>query len=345
MNLKQAAEHFYTRPTTKSRHTLDAYEITLRRFFEFLNDPEWPNKLPFQAGYKTAEEIPVSVLGQQDAPVIKDFAIWLLADGNSHNTALQRCDILSAWLTYLDDYGWLPEVFPLRKARRILADEIKRPASTRAPEPNPYIGEVIRYYDELEMPERLKSPAVQAKTLHRWAIEKMRNSALIHCLAETGGRISEVLSLNVDDFPSRYLQENQVLRVQVKGKGNYTYDLRFYDSLPYIRRYVEHRGSPLTGPLFVAHRPPHTGNRITRVTAWRIVAGAAKALGIGKVSPHDFRHWRATQLVNAGQPLDVVQDYLGHRYIETTRQFYASTDARRVDDAVLDVPVLGNRNA
>ncbi len=66
---------------------------------------------------------------------------------------------------------------------------------------------------------------------------------------------------------------------------------------------------------------------------------AARGLALRPIHPHDLRHWRATQLVNAGQPLDVVQDYLGHQSVETTRAYYARTDPSRVDEAALDTPV------
>jgi integrase len=65
-----------------------------------------------------------------------------------------------------------------------------------------------------------------------------------------------------------------------------------------------------------------------------VVDAARRALGLPSMHPHDFRHYRATQLVNAGEPLDVVQDYLGHRSVETTRAYYARTKEKRVDEAV-----------
>jgi len=71
-----------------------------------------------------------------------------------------------------------------------------------------------------------------------------------------------------------------------------------------------------------------------------VVQRAARALGLRSITPHDFRHWRATQLINAGTPLDVVQDYLGHRSVETTRAYYAHTDPLRVDEAARTTGLL-----
>jgi integrase len=157
-------------------------------------------------------------------------------------------------------------------------------------------------------------------------------------LAETGGRISEILSLNISDFPERYLLKSEVLRVEVIGKGGHSYMLRFLDSLPAIRAYIQTRGANLRAiqnevPLFISHDNKYDGSRMSRIVAWRVVDRAARALGLRSITPHDFRHWRATQLLNAGHSLDVVQDYLGHRSVETTRIYYARTDPLRVDEA------------
>ncbi|MCB0015001.1 MAG: site-specific integrase, partial [Anaerolineales bacterium] len=41
------------------------------------------------------------------------------------------------------------------------------------------------------------------------------------------------------------------------------------------------------------------------------------------LSANDFRHFRATQLLREGMPIEVVQEFLGHADISTTRNIYA----------------------
>jgi len=255
------------------------------------------------------------------------------------------------WLQFLDDYGWLPAEFQLAKAKRIVHDELRaRPERNGPPQPPEHIEEVIYYFDSLEPPRNLRKPDIDPDRLRRWEMTRLRNRTLLHTLAETGGRISEVLSLNLDDFPARYLQRNEVLRVEVLGKGGHSYYLRFLDSLPAIRAYIEARGINLRAslkgdvPLFVSHAARFEDQRMSRIVAWRVVQRAAQALGLRNITPHDFRHWRATQLINAGHSLDVVQEYLGHRSVETTRAYYAHTDPLRVDDAAKNTRLPGSQD-
>ena len=42
-----------------------------------------------------------------------------------------------------------------------------------------------------------------------------------------------------------------------------------------------------------------------------------------RLSPHDFRHFRATQLLRGDVPLEVIQELLAHADISTTRNVYA----------------------
>jgi len=52
---------------------------------------------------------------------------------------------------------------------------------------------------------------------------------------------------------------------------------------------------------------------------WRIVNGAARRAGLGHVHPHMLRHSFATQLMESGANLRVVQELLGHESILTTQ--------------------------
>lgn len=352
ITLGQARDRYLNRATLKSAHTIDAYRRSIELFFAFLDDNRGASLLPIFGAlvrYPLASEAPLSLLSDGDASVLLHFADWMLSPGTGHaddnrpyqpSTVKLRISGVQNWLRFLDDHGLLPANFNLNKARRIVQDELRgQNRHSGPPQPPDHIQEVIYYYDRQEMPRSLRKPGVDPARIERWEMTRLRNRALLHTLAETGGRISEILSLNLADFPARNVEQNEVLRVEVIGKGGHTYYLRFLDSLPAIRQYIDARGANLraikgNAPLFISHAPRYNGNRMSRVIAWRVVQRAARALGLRSITPHDFRHWRATQLINAGHPLDVVQEYLGHRSVETTRAYYAHTDPLRVDDAV-----------
>ncbi len=358
VTLGEARDIYINRATLRSQHTIDAYRRAIELFFNFLADRTQNRLLPIQDTHHTVpDDIPVTALSEEDVPVLLHFAQWMLSPASGKqgdhrpykpSTVELRVSGLQNWFQFLDDYGWIPPDFKLAKAKRLVRDALQtRATSHTPPRPPDYLGEVIYYYDTQQPPKRLQKPDADPERVQRWELTRLRNRALLYALAETGGRISEVLSLNLADFPPRYLERNEVLRVEVLGKGGHNYYLRFYDSLAAIRDYIYARGANLRGsaqgniPLFVSHDPRYDGSRMSRIVAWRVVQRAAKALGVGNITPHDFRHWRATQLINDGHSLDVVQDYLGHRSVETTRAYYAHTDPLRVDDAAKNTPLPG----
>lgn len=345
---------YLQRATLKSDHTITAYRRAIELFLEFLGDPSQRGRLPVHSRVPPApDDTRLNALTAADAPIFLHFAEWMLSSPTRKSddkrpykvsTVELRLAGVQNWFQFMDDHGWLPADFPLAKAKRIVRDELRgRSRHAGPPEPPLNIEEVIYFYDDLKPPRRLTDPDARAERRERWELTRLRNCALLRALAESGGRVSEVLSLNLDDFPERSLQRDDVLRVAVRGKGGHVYHLRFHDALPAIRAYIERRGAALRAtragkvPLFVSHDARYDGARMSRIVAWRVVQRAARALGLGSITPHDFRHWRATQLLNAGYPLDVVQDYLGHRSVETTRAYYAHTDPLRVDDAARSV--------
>src|SRR5690606_16116560 len=160
------------------------------------------------------------------------------------------------------------------KARRIVRDELRgRPRRSGPPSPPDHIEELLTYFDQQERPPHLRKPDADPDRVRRWDLTRLRNRALVHALAESGGRISEVLSL----------EDN--------ARGGHTYQLRFLPALPAIKAYINARGADLRAsargrtPLFVSHDRRYDGARMSRVVAWRVVQRAARALGLRNITP------------------------------------------------------------
>jgi integrase len=285
---------------------------------------------------------PTATNGEQIA-LLRNYAQWLLSERGlkPSTTRLYTTDV-KLWFKWMSIHDHLPRTFPIEKAIAELNEALSGSIfdqDRRPPEPPVGIEQVIDYYNSPAYADmlrvRLKDRTDDNEYARRLSLEMLRNRALLHCLAESGGRISEVLSLRVGDFPSKAFEGDDVWRVEVTGKRGRRYSLRFLDALPYVKRYLAARGAAAdTALLFIAHSKRYEGRALSRQAAWHVVDQARRALGLPAMHPHDFRHYRATQLVNAGEPLDVVQDYLGHRSVETTRAYYARTKEKRVDEAV-----------
>lgn len=351
ITLQEARDAYLQRADLNSRHTVQSYERAIDLFLEFLGDRRARELLPLQkTQFVTPGQIAVDSLTADDSPIFSHFVGWMLSASTGSagdrrpykpsTVALRLAGVLS-WFRFMDDQGWLPGAFKLARARRIVSEQALLPRAgpgdlLRRPEG---IAKLIAYYSHQQPPRALQEPATDPARLRQWELSRLRNHALIQSLAESGGRVSEVLSLNLSDFPVQALHEDAVLRVAVRGKSGHTYHLRFYMALPAIRAYIQARGvddfpsSRHESPLFVSHAKQYEGQRMSRVVAWRVVQRAARALGLGAITPQDLRHWRATQLIDAGYSPDVVQEYLGHRSLQTTRAYYTRTDPQHLDEA------------
>jgi len=144
---------------------------------------------------------------------------------------------------------------------------------------------------------------------------------LLKTLFLTGARVSEFVSLKVEDF---YLDEQMIL-IQ-KGKGGKS---RYVPILQELAQELKtHLGSRQTGYIFESNR--HTKFTTRRIQ--QIVKETAERAGITKkVHPHLLRHTVATFLLEKGMPLEQIQKFLGHSKIETT-QIYAESSTEMMKE-------------
>jgi integrase/recombinase XerD len=154
--------------------------------------------------------------------------------------------------------------------------------------------------------------------------EGLRDAALLELLYGTGGRISEVVDLDVDDL-TRALAgpPDELAGLRVLGKGGKE---RIVPLGSYARRAVEAylvRGRPAlsakgrgTPALLLNAR----GARLSRQSAYAVLRRVAEQAGVpGEVSPHTLRHSFATHLLDGGADVRVVQELLGHASVTTTQ--------------------------
>jgi len=148
----------------------------------------------------------------------------------------------------------------------------------------------------------------------------LRDRALLEVLYATGLRVTELVSLNVEDVNLA----SETARV-IHPKNNRDRLVPVHRrALEPLRNYLE-RGrvqllrDPEEHALFLNHR----GQRLTRQGLWLIVKHYVREVGIQEdVTPHTLRHSFAAHLLNQKADMEYVQELLGHANISTT-QVYA----------------------
>jgi integrase/recombinase XerD len=145
----------------------------------------------------------------------------------------------------------------------------------------------------------------------------LRDRAMLHLLYATGMRVTELVSLNMQDVN---LETNQV-RCVGRGGRERTVPLE-PDARPAVVDYLEH-GRPVLAragsgeaALFLNQR----GDRLTRQGFWLIMKALARECGLeSQVTPHTLRHSFAAHRLRDGVSLERLRELLGHANISTTQ--------------------------
>ncbi|KGR80366.1 tyrosine recombinase XerC [Ureibacillus manganicus] len=149
-------------------------------------------------------------------------------------------------------------------------------------------------------------------------IKSIRNIALLELLYASGIRVSECVSIELDDIDLNY----SILRVMGKGRkerivpfGHFAQDALIkyiHEARPKMMKHTKHNR------LFVNMR----GNELTAGGVRYILNEMIENASLKtKIYPHMLRHTFATHLLNNGADLRTVQELLGHATLSSTQVY------------------------
>lgn len=155
-----------------------------------------------------------------------------------------------------------------------------------------------------------------------------RNKCMLELLYGTGLRISELLSLTINDI------DTINCTIRCIGKGNKERIVPINDYvIKALNSYLEVRPTLLknkkTKELFLNSR----GEKLSREGFFKELKKILLKKGLNpNVSPHTLRHSFATHLLEYGADLRVIQEMLGHSDVSTTRIYTHITNQKVAQD-------------
>lgn len=158
-------------------------------------------------------------------------------------------------------------------------------------------------------------------------VRALRDRALLEVIYSAGMRVSEAINLKVSDI------EFEKGEVRCAGRGNRTRHAPLHaTAVAALHAYLAQGRDTADAvkPTEYVFLNPAGGN-LTRQAVWLMTRQYAHAAGIqGDVTPHTLRHSRAAHMLQSGEDVKRVQEWLGHANIATT-QLYQPRPARPTD--------------
>jgi site-specific recombinase XerD len=166
-----------------------------------------------------------------------------------------------------------------------------------------YIEEIFATYEAVDLKKKLG----------------FRDYTILHLLADTGARASEIASLNIDNFSP------QQKTLGVLGKGNKFRLIELEQKTSQLLKLYITKYRPTPKPLY-QHRlfiNIH-GKGLTRHGIYRIchkyLSMVLSSKRLKTINPaHSFRHACAVNMLASGKSISDVKNRLGHESIESTK--------------------------
>lgn len=154
-----------------------------------------------------------------------------------------------------------------------------------------------------------------------------RDKAMLELLYATGIRVSELISLDVQDL------NLSASFLRCRGRGKERVVPLYKAAVRAMAAYLNDvRPQLLEDPEETALFVNMNGERMSRQGFWKIVKGYQDKAGIHKdITPHTLRHSFAAHLLENGADLKSIQEMLGHADISAT-QIYAQVVNQKIRD-------------
>ena len=154
-----------------------------------------------------------------------------------------------------------------------------------------------------------------------------RDKAMLEVLYATGLRVSELISLDLDDVNLK------IGYINCAGNGTARVVPIYAEAIKAVKDYLDKSRNILcfdesVKALFVNIN----GKRMSRQGFWKILKKYKDEAGIPKeITPHTLRHSFALHLLENGADLKSIQELLGHSDISST-QIYSEIASKRLKD-------------
>ena len=248
--------------------------------------------------------------------IILYFYIFLARNGTTIYAVTRKH--ISAYAEYEQDRGLKPQsvVNHLRVVYAFLVFLVDQDILSQ---------EIMQRKIRIKLPDALPR-AIPSEDIERLreAITTVRDNALILLLLRTGMRIGELLEVKVNDisFVERkiliYLGEKNMI-----GRAVYYSE----DAEQALQEWLKKKNND-SAYLFPGNSGRPNICYMTARKAMLRILGRAGLSGKG-YSLHSLRHTFATDMLNAGMRVEVLQQLLGHQEIEMTMRYARITDLTR----------------
>ena len=246
-----------------------------------------------------------------DADIIGQFLTFCEEErGNSARSRNTRLAAIRSFFKYVA--GCEPQL--LHHCQRVLAMPSKR-----------HEKRVVDFLTRDEMEALLKAP-------DRSTWFGRRDRVLLLTMAQTGLRVSELISLRIADVE---LGTGPHLRCMGKGRKERATPLR-KDSQNALKTWLAQTGATSSDPLFATIRgAPLSRDAVERIVRKHAATAAlnSSTFRLKRVTPHVLRHTAAMQLLQSGVDRTIIALWLGHESVETT-QVYIHADIELKEKAM-----------